>query len=87
MPEYKIIWSNRAISQLNKLPKTIRIAVYKNVDKLKENPFRKEVKRLRGLPYFRLRIGDYRIIFNVKKNIFQILVVKVGHRKNIYEKL
>lgn len=87
MPEYEIIWSNRAISQMNKLPKTIRIAIYKSVGKLKANPFRKEVKRLRGLPHFRLRVGDYRVIFDIENDVFRILIVKVGHRKKIYEKL
>ena len=87
MHEFKIIWSNRAISKLNKLPKTIRIAVYKSVDKLKENPYRKEVKRLRGLPYYRLRVGDYKVIFDINKKIFRILVITVGPRKNIYDQL
>lgn len=87
MPEFNIIWSERAISRLNELPKTIRIAVYKKVGMLKEDPYRKEVKRLRGLPYFRLRVGDYRVIFNIDKNVFQILVITVGHRKNIYKQL
>ena len=87
MPEYELIWSNLAISQMNKLPKTIRLAIYKSVGKLKTNPFRKEVKRLRGLPHFRLRVGDYQVIFNIENNVFRVLIVKVGHRKNIYEKL
>ena len=84
---FRIIWSDRAIAKLNELPKTIRIAVYKNVDKLKENPYRKGVKKLRGLPYLRLRVGDYRVIFNIDKDVFQILVITVGHRKNIYKRL
>ena len=87
MSNYRIIWSTKSISQLNKLPKSIRIAVYKNVDKLKEKPYKKEVKKLRGLPYFRLRVGDYRVIFNIDKNIFEVLVILVGHRKNIYKNL
>lgn len=87
MPEYEIIWSNKSISQLNKLPKTIRIAVHKAVGTLKEKPYQKGVKKLRGLPYYRLRVGDYRIIFDINNKVFRILVILVGHRKKIYKSL
>ena len=87
MPEYEIVWSNKSISQLNKLPKTIRIAVHKAVGKLKDNPYQKGVKKLRGLPYYRLRVGDYRIIFDINNKVFRILVILVGHRKKIYKSL
>jgi len=47
------------------------------------NPSSKEIKRLKGQEYFRLRAGDYRIIFLFEKQIIKIL--KIGHRKNIYK--
>ena len=52
--------------------------------KLSENPFSKDIKRLKGSNDFRLRVGDYRVIFSIEKETIQIL--KVGHRKNIYER-
>jgi mRNA interferase RelE/StbE len=39
-----------------------------------------------GDPYFRLRVGDYRVIFDIQNDMLRILVLKVGHRKNVYKK-
>jgi mRNA interferase RelE/StbE len=48
-----------------------------------ENPFI-YVKRLTGIALFSLRVGDYRIILDIKRNSLIILVLKVGRRKNVY---
>lgn len=79
---FKIIWDERAHDSLNKLEPIISRRILKKVDELSENPFFKDIKKLKGRDDFRLRVGDYRIIFCIEKNIIQIL--KVGHRKNIY---
>ncbi len=44
----------------------------------------RQLRRLVGLPYFRLRVGDYRVIVEVKENDLFVLVLKVGHREFIY---
>jgi len=41
------------------------------------------VKKLVGSPYFRLRVGDYRVILDIKENELIIHVLELGHRKNI----
>ena len=50
---------------------------------MKENPYR-FLKRLYGEKVWRLRIGDYRAIVDVIISANKIIVVRVGHRKNIY---
>jgi len=80
---FKIVWDEKAYDSLNKLEPIISRRILKKVFELSENPFSKDVKRLKGSDDFRLRIGDYRIIFSIESNIIQIL--KVGHRKNIYD--
>jgi mRNA interferase RelE/StbE len=80
---FKIVWDEKAYDSLNKLEPIISRRILKKVDELSENPFSKDIKRLKGRDDFRLRIGDYRIIFSIENNIIQIL--KVGHRKNIYD--
>jgi mRNA interferase RelE/StbE len=57
---------------------------YIKVEKMAENPVSCDIKKLKGSDYYRLRVGDYRIIFIFDNNSIKIL--KVGHRKNIYEK-
>ena len=80
---FKIVWDENAYNSLKKLESSISRRILKKVDELYENPFSRDIKRLKGSDGFRLRVGDYRIIFSIDKNTIQIL--KVGHRKNIYE--
>jgi mRNA interferase RelE/StbE len=81
---YNIEWKENALRELEKLESFLARRILKKIDELSENPFSKDIKRLKGGDDFRLRVGDYRIIFGIEKNIIQIL--KVGHRKNIYDK-
>ncbi len=80
---FKIVWDEKAYNSLNKLEPSISRRILKKVDELSENPFSKDIKKLKRSDDFRLRIGDYRVIFSIEQNIVQIL--KVGHRKNIYD--
>ena len=80
---FKIIWDEKAYDELNKLEPSISRRIAKKVCELSENPFSKDIKRLKGRDDFRLRIGDYRVIFEIDGNNIQIL--KVGHRKNVYD--
>lgn len=43
------------------------------------------VKKLVSSPYFRLRVGDYRVILDIKAGKLLIIVIEIGHRKNIYK--
>ena len=81
---YEIEWKEPALKQLEKLDSSISSRIIKKVDNLKENLFHSDVKKLKGENAFRLRVGDYRIIFEINNNLISIL--KVGHRQNIYEK-
>ncbi|MEK6945454.1 MAG: type II toxin-antitoxin system RelE/ParE family toxin [Nanoarchaeota archaeon] len=79
---YQIIWDEKAQEQLLKLDSTLSKRISKKVLELSENPFSKDVKKLKGIFGYRLRVGDYRVIFDVEKDV--ILILKIGHRKNIY---
>ncbi len=79
-----IIWDEKANRELNKLEVLIAKRIVKKVKELSENPYSGDVKKLKGEEGFRLRVGDYRIIFTIEKN--RIIILKVGHRKNIYER-
>ena len=81
---FKIVWDEKAYDSLNKLESSVSRRILKKVDELSENPFSKDIKKLKGSDDFRLRVGDYRVIFSIEQNIIQIL--KVGHRKNVYER-
>lgn len=82
--KFQIIWSESAAKELKKLDRTVANRIYKKVSQLSENPYHSDVTKIVGDPYFRLRVGDYRIIFDIQNNMLRILVLKVGHRKNVY---
>jgi mRNA interferase RelE/StbE len=82
---FDIIWSDSAARQLRKLDRTVARRIFERVGGLREDPIR-HVRKLVDSPYYRLRVGDYRVILDVRRNVLRILVLKVGHRESIYER-
>lgn len=83
---YIIILQSKAEKSLKKLPRVVQERIIKKLRELKEKP---EIgvpltANLSGL--WKLRIGDYRIIYEIRKSELIILILKIGHRKKIYEK-
>jgi len=82
---YSLIFEKRALEQFNNLEKDIKERIWNKLQQCKENPFR-FLEHLEEIDGFKLRVGDYRVIVDVDNIIKIIKVLKVGHRKNIYEK-
>jgi mRNA interferase RelE/StbE len=83
---YKIELSKRAIKDLKKLTKSVFKKISIKIDKLSKNPCPQNAKKLISKDdFFRIRPGDYRIIYQIKDSVLLILVVKIGHRKDIYK--
>ncbi len=83
--DYRIIWSVLASKQLKSLDRSIAKRIYEKVGQLCQNPER-YVEKLVRYPYYRLRIGDYRVILDIQKEVVRIMILKVGHRSNVYER-
>ncbi len=81
---YRIEFSARAKRQGDKLPQAIQRRIIKAVQRLASDPFPRGVRKLTGSDYYRLRVGDYRIIYEVHKDKLVILVIRIGHRKDVY---
>jgi len=81
---YEIEYHKSALKQLNKLPQDTKIRILKTLERIRIRPH-SFIKSLSGSPYFRLRVGDYRLILDVKNNKLIIIVLELGHRKNIYK--
>lgn len=81
---YGIIWDKNALDFLNKVDRLVakRIIIY--VKSFAENPRARQFKKLKGEKGFRLRVGDYRVIFDFDVKQKTIQVLDIGHRKNIY---
>ena len=81
---YRILWSESASRQLAKLDRSVGRRIFERVEGLQDNPLR-QLRRLVGQPYFRLRVGDFRVIVEVVEGDLLVLVLKVGHREKIYD--
>ena len=83
---YNLIFDEKALENLEKLPLLIKKRIFKKLQSAKDNPFHFFI-RLEGRPDYKLRVGDYRIIADILEKEIKILVLYVGHRKNIYKNL
>jgi mRNA interferase RelE/StbE len=82
---YEIIFYDKAKSQLKKLPVNLRHRIFQSLERIKIRPYH-FIKRKEGTPYFVFRVGDYRIILDIRKQKLIIFVVELGPRKKIYKK-
>ena len=82
---YEIIYSSAALRALEKLEKPIQERILIALERIRIRPESYDIKKLVGMTGYRFRVGDYRIIFDLDKNKLVILILKVGHRKNIYD--
>ena len=81
---YSIEFSKTAEKQLYKLERDIQSRIIATLERCRVRPHH-YVKRLVDMPYYKLRIGDYRAILDIKDDKLLILVIEVGHRKDIYK--
>ena len=85
---YQIEIRNSAAKSLKKIPKADRIKIAEKIDSFAKNLPDPETTKMKGNnPFHRVRIGDYRIIYEIQEEVLVILVVKIGHRKDIYRNL
>jgi len=85
---YKIELSRRAERQLKLFAREIQARIGRAIDGLSQQPIPPGAKKLAGHDdLYRVRVGDYRIIYTVHHQVLVILVVAIGHRKEIYNRL
>ncbi|MBU0471573.1 MAG: type II toxin-antitoxin system RelE/ParE family toxin [Nanoarchaeota archaeon] len=82
---YEIILSKDVEKFLDKLNSTERERIIHALEKLRIRP-EAHLVRLVGEKVYKFRVGNYRLIVDLNKNELYILVIKIGHRKNIYKK-
>ena len=84
--ENKILISRSALKELKSIPKNERKAIKDKISKLAYFPLaRLDVKKLKGYHnVYRLRVGDYRIVFEYIKEERMIKTLKVGKRESVY---
>lgn len=82
---YELIYTEKAKKQLKKFDKDLQKRVIYSLERSRIRPY-SHVKKLVGNPYYRLRVGELRIIVDIKDNKLHIMVLEINHRKKIYKK-
>jgi len=80
---YELKFDKKAIDFLNKLDKKDKKRIWNKLQECKNEPFR-YLKHLENIKGYKLRVGEYRIIIDVDNLIKSLNILKIGHRKNIY---
>ena len=85
MEKYKISIKRSAVKEIEAIPqKKERQPIIRRIGQLAEDPRPPGAKKLSGNDKYRVRKGSYRIIYSIENNELIIVVVKVGHRKDVY---
>jgi len=83
--EYRIELRPAAIRSLRKLEPGIRRRIQGAIALLAQNPRPPGARALQGRPGLRVRVGDHRIIYVVKDGVLLVVVVRLGHRRDVYD--
>jgi len=82
---YRIVFEKRALHDLNRLEVKVKERIWNKLQDCKDNPFR-FFEKLVEMQGFKLRVGDWRVISDIIVEKQAIVILKVGHRKNIYDR-
>ena len=86
MSEYRIELRPAAVRALRKLDPPIRRRVQGAIALLARNPRPPAARALKGRPGLRVRVGDYRVIYTIHDEVLLVVVVTLGHRRDVYDR-
>jgi mRNA interferase RelE/StbE len=69
---------------LDGLSRDLQKRIITKLETLESNPYPPDAKKLRGEEAFRVRVGDYRIVYEVQGKQLVVLVLRIGHRREVY---
>ncbi|MEX2316276.1 MAG: type II toxin-antitoxin system RelE/ParE family toxin [Pirellulales bacterium] len=84
---YRVELIPAAVRQMSKLPRRDQQRIRDAIDELSQNPRPQGAKKLTGLKnVWRVRAGDYRVLYEIHDDRLVVLVIRVAHRKDVYRK-
>jgi len=83
---YRIELRPAAVRALRKLDPTVRHRLQGAIALLAQDPRPPAARALQGRPGLRVRVGDYRIIYTVTDDVLLVVVVTIGHRREVYDR-
>ena len=84
MGRYKIYFRKSVARDMRRIPPRDLRKILKTIESLSEDPRPAGAERLSGQERYRVRQGNYRIVYEINDREVIVVVVKVGHRKNVY---
>ena len=84
MSRYRVEVRPAAARQLRKLDPDIRPRIQGAIELLAQDPRPPASRPLRGRPGFRVRVGDWRIIYTIHDDVLLVVVIALGHRREVY---
>ena len=88
MTSYSLSYKPSVEKDLQTIPRTIAARIVARLDRLPSDPFPPQSAKLQGAErLYRLRVGDYRIVYEVDTDAMQIIVHYVRHRREVYRRL
>ena len=84
---FRIAYSRDAQRTLTRLPRNLAALIRRKIEGLATDPFasNNNVKRLKGGEGYRLRVGDWRVVYLIDGGVLVIIVVRIGPRGSVYE--
>lgn len=82
---YTVSLSNAAQKQLSRLDRSIARRITEAMAALGDSPRPPGCKKLVGIDAWRIRVGDYRVVYQIFDGRLLVLVVRIGHRREVYD--
>jgi len=86
MADYKIEIKRSAAKELEKIQKRDRDRIIEKIQSLSEDPRPLQSEKLSGEEKYRIRQGDYRVLYQIYDEVITVVVVKVAHRREAYKR-
>ena len=83
---YEIEFVKSAKKALKKINSKDQIRILKSIYTLQKDPRKGNVRPMVGLTAWRLRVGDYRVVYDIYDNKLLIILLKIAHRREVYKK-
>jgi mRNA interferase RelE/StbE len=84
---YSIEFRPSARKTLGELPSSDRSRISKAIQRISENSHGPGCEKLRGTDYWRIRAGDYRVVYSIVESMLIVVVIRIGHRREVYRGL
>lgn len=86
--KYEVVFKKSALKEFQNLPGKIQRKILDAVQLLSLNPYTEllQIKKMKGADsLYRFRINDYRVVYVIENQLIKVTIIKIGHRKDVYE--